>query len=272
MKRLLVIGQPIAHSLSPVMHQAALQALGSDVRYERREVAPKALPSFVAEARGDATLLGFNVTLPHKVAIAALLDRIEPSAERVGAVNTVARTGEALVGLNTDAEGLARSLREAGVDWRGRRAVVIGAGGAARAALIALEGADRTVAARDVTKAQALVAALDIEARVCALDGIDADRDLWIQATSATLDGRAGSELAERLPLERAPKDATVVDLVYRPRRTAVLAKAEASGLRTVDGTGMLVHQGALALERWLGVAAPVEVMRQALFTALGPA
>lgn len=267
--RLLVIGQPIAHSLSPVMHGAALAAQASPVRYGREEVAPRDLSAFVARARADRDLLGFNVTLPHKVAIMPLLDRLEPSAIEAAAVNTVARDGEALVGLNTDALGLARSLEEAHVAWRGAKAVVIGSGGAARAALVALRGAELTVAARDVDGARALVAALGVQAQVRSLEAIDPGAALWIQATSAPLDPAQGAALAAALPLDRAPRDATVVDLVYRPRTTAVLARAAALGLRTVDGTGMLVHQGALALERWLGRPAPVEVMRAALLAAL---
>jgi shikimate dehydrogenase len=266
-KRLWVIGQPIAHSLSPIMHGAALAALGGAVQYARREVAPAALAAFLDEVRGDASTLGFNVTLPHKVAIAPLLDRLEASAVQVGAVNTVVRQDGALVGLNTDAEGLARSLRE--VDVTPRRALVIGAGGAARAALVALEGAERRIAARDPEQARALVRSLGIDAAVQPLDGNDPDLDLLVQASSATLDPEQGAALAARLPLARLPRDAAVVDLVYRPRRTAVLAAAEALGLRTVDGTGMLVHQGALALERWLGVRAPLDVMRAALAGAL---
>jgi shikimate dehydrogenase len=267
--RLWVIGRPIAHSLSPIMHGAALAALGSAAQYGRREVAPDGLAAFVDEVRGDASTLGFNVTLPYKVAIAGFLDRLEASAVQVGAVNTVVREGGALVGLNTDAEGLARSLREAGIEPRGRRALVIGAGGAARAALVALEGAERRIAARDLEKARALVGILGIDAAVQPLDAIDPDVELLVQASSASLDPQQGAALAARLPLARLPREAAVVDLVYRPRRTAVLAAAEARDLRTVDGTGMLVHQGALALERWLGVPAPVAVMRAALTAAL---
>lgn len=281
---LVVIGHPIAHSLSPRMHAAALAALGlgDRITYAALDVAPEELRAFV-EALRAGRYLGANVTAPHKRAVMALSLRIEPDAAAIGAVNTLAREADGtLVGANTDAPGLGRALAEAGAVVRGARALVLGAGGAARAAVVALgrAGAARIdVAARRSEEASALVASLAPVLPDVALDVVRLERSvlaaraapttLVVQATSATLDEEAGGALAARVPFTALRPDALVCDLVYRPRQTAVLRAAARAGLRTLDGTGMLVHQGALALERWLGVTAPVDAMRAAVLDAL---
>lgn len=274
---LAVIGHPIAHSLSPRMQTAAIDTLGLDAAYLAIDVAPERLARTVRDlARLGAR--GFNVTLPHKEAIVASLDEVEGEARAIGAVNTVVREGDRWVGANTDARGLVRSIEEQGIPIAGRRATVIGAGGAARAAAygLAIAGAAKvTIAARRRDRADALARAL---APACGTTTIAAavidpvrmrrdlaHTDLLVQASSATMRAEDGEELARALPIDAMPEDAAVVELVYRPRRTAVLAIAEARGLRTVGGLGMLVHQGALALERWLGVQAPIAAMRSAL-------
>ena len=284
--RLLAVrGHPVGHSLSPAMHGAALAALGlSDrVSYVARDVAPDALAAAVEELR-DGRLLGASVTLPHKRAVMALCDRVEPDAALIGAVNTLVREPDGtIVGVNTDAPGLGRALADAGVLAEAHHALVVGAGGAARAAVVTLAhaGVERIhVAARRRLEADALVASLASTLGPVGLAAIDLAPEairaagqsltLVIQATSATLDEGAGTALARLVPFGALAPGATVCDLVYRPRRTAVLRAAETAGLRTVDGTGMLVHQGALALERWLGVSAPIGVMRAAVERALG--
>lgn len=274
MKELLaVIGHPIHHSLSPAMHGAAIASLGLDAVYLAFDVAPGALGDAVRGLRALGAR-GFNVTLPHKETIVAHLDAIDDAARAIGAVNTVVREGDRLLGTNTDARGLVRSLEEAGVALGGARVVVVGAGGAARAAAygIAAAGASAVIVAAR-RPAQASVIAHDLGGVITA-GPLDAPRllagcDLLVQASSATLHDDAGRALAEALPLDELAPGAAVIDLVYRPRVTAVLAAAAARGLRTVDGLGMLVHQGALALERWTGRPAPIAVMREALERAL---
>jgi shikimate dehydrogenase len=272
--RLGVIGHPVGHSLSPIMHGAALAALGrDDVSYEAIDVPPAELARFVR----TNVLDGLNVTLPHKQAVIPILAEVDEVARAIGAVNTIVREGERLVGTNTDALGLVRSLEEEGITLRGARCVVLGSGGAARAAVVGLCDAGvasiavvarrapaAAVLARELARPGVVLSAHAQDALARAASGVE----LLIQATSATL-GPEAEPFARAIPFEALDRSATVVDLVYRPRVTTVLRRARDHGLRTVDGTGMLVHQGAAALSRWLGVAAPIDVMREAVLGAL---
>ncbi len=276
--RFAVIGSPIAHSRSPEMHQAAYRALGIDATYERILVAPEALEGFVA-ALPTSGLGGVNVTLPHKERIASLVDVSTKVATSVGAVNCVTVLDDGrLEGDNTDAPGSIRALAEAGCEVCGRRCVVLGAGGAARAAVVGLveAGAEEVViAARRPDAAEALVAGLTRHLGAPPLrasglgeelEGVFAAAGLLVQATSATLkDTETARTFAASLPLAALPATAVVTDLVYAPLCTTVLAAAEARGLTTVDGLGLLIHQGALSFERWLGRTAPIDVMRRAV-------
>lgn len=272
-----ILGWPVEHSASPAMHNAAFEAAALDAVYVAFAVRPHALAAAVAGLQALG-VRGFNVTLPHKQAVVALLDEVEPDALAIGAVNTVVRDGDRLIGTNTDGAGLVRSLDEAGVAVRGRRVTVLGAGGAARAAAVGLAtaGAARiTVAARRIERAEALLAGVkpairDVPCEACAigddLPACFAASDLLVQATSATLgSGPEASRFAASLPIDALPEGAAVVDLVYDPLTTTVLLAARERGLRTVDGMGMLLHQGAAAFERWTGVSAPIDAMRRAL-------
>ena len=300
-----VLGWPVAHSRSPAMHNAAFEALGLDAVYVPLAIAPERLPQAIAALRTLA-IAGANVTLPHKSAMlalggtapalrggafrgtapalrgGALLDDVEPAARAIGAVNTIVRDGARLLGANTDAEGLARSLQHARVTLTGARAIVLGTGGAARAALVGLAGAgveQICVAGRRLAQAEALVAELRAHCAPSVLAAADlaalpgaalADCDLLVQATSATLgDGAGAHAFAASVPLEDLPAHAVVCDLVYKPLHTALMQRASERGLRTVDGLGMLLHQGALAFERWTGRQAPLEIMRAALHAGL---
>jgi shikimate dehydrogenase len=270
-----VMGWPVAHSRSPAMHNAALAALGLDDVYVGLAVPPARL-SHAVEAATALGVAGFNVTLPHKTAIMPLLAEIEPAARAIGAVNTVVRVGERWLGANTDAGGLLRALGEAGVDPRACTAVVLGAGGAARAAVVALSagGAARiTIAARRIAAARTVAAELCEHCAPTQLEAADlgatlaaalAHAGLLIQATSASL-GAEARQFAAAIPLHALPADAVVCDLVYKPLQTELLRRASERSLRCVDGLGMLLHQGALAFQRWTGEPAPVAVMRAAL-------
>jgi shikimate dehydrogenase len=270
-----LLAHPAGHSLSPVMHGAAFAALGIDGRYTAWDVAPASLAEAVARIRDDADIVGCNVTVPHKRAVIASLDELTPIATRLGAVNTVVKRGGRLVGDNTDAPGFARAVAELGVPLTGATALVLGAGGAAAAVVAALVDAGAAVRIHNRTRERAdhLVARWRREGDVAAVDDgalcALAQRADWIVNT--TVVGMDGGPPGSPLPRTCLPERGVVVDLVYRPRTTPLLAAAGAAGLAVQDGLPMLVHQGALAFEAWTGRPAPVEVMRAAVEGALAP-
>ena len=273
--RLGIFGWPVAHSKSPQMHESAASALGIELRYERFEVAPDDLADAV-ERKHEAGIDGYNLTVPHKEAIMALIDEVAPAARAIGAVNTVVRVDGRYIGHNTDAPGLVRSLEEAGVQVGDARVVVVGAGGAARAAVVGLANAgasEVTVLSRRPEQGEALVRSLGAHVE-CALDAAPLSEASWsfetatllVQATSATLESNPGAfAFAAALPIDALPAEAAVVDMVYKPLKTSVLARAEERGLSIVDGLGMLLHQGAIAFEMWTGFEPPLDVMRASL-------
>jgi shikimate dehydrogenase len=273
--RLGIFGFPVAHSKSPEMHQAAADALGIALEYDRFEVAPADLSAEVMR-KHDEGIDGYNLTVPHKEAVMALLDGVAPLARAIGAVNTVVRTDDGYVGHNTDAPGFVRSLEEAGVRVDDARVVVLGAGGAARAAVVGLAeagAAEIAVLARRPEQSEALVESLAKHVN-CTIEAASLSEADWhfdsatlvVQATSATLESNPrANEFAAMLPIDSLPSDAAVVDMVYKPVRTAVLARSEERGLKVVNGLGMLLHQGAIAFEMWTGSAPPLDVMREAL-------
>ena len=259
----LVLGHPVAHSLSPAMHNAAFRALGLPHRYEAQDVAPDELPAAVVRLRALHELVGANVTVPHKEAIGRLLDGVTPEARAIGAVNTIVRSGSRLEGHNTDRIGFAAALVERDVAVAGRRVLVLGAGGAARAAVLALlaGGATVVVANRTAARAAQLTAALGgapiawPKADRHALAGID----ILVNATSAGLQGE------DPLPGVALPAGLTVFDLIPTARLTPLLIRSAAAGCRTVDGLLMLLHQAAASFALWTGDNAPVPAMRAAL-------
>ena len=274
-----LIGHPVAHSLSPRFQQAALDALGIDARYEAWDTSPETLPQAVERLRSGG-MLGANVTVPHKVAVLRLVDRPDALAERVGAVNTVVRRDGVLHATNTDVSGILHALAEAGVELAGQRVVLLGAGGAARAAVVALRQARAarvTVANRTPGRAQALVAVggADLEVRTCPLDVHSgtlrralSQAALVIHSTSLGM-LRGPDEYATPVPAELFSAGQTAFDLVYVPERTPFLRAAEQGGARTIGGLSMLVHQGAESFRLWTGLEPPLEVMFAAARQAL---
>jgi shikimate dehydrogenase len=283
-----VLGWPVAHTLSPAMHNAAFAAMGLDWTYVALPVRPESLPAAIAGARA-LSLGGLSITIPHKVAVIPLLDGLLESAERVGAVNTVVfRDGRAL-GANTDGDGFLRSVgEEAGFAPAGARVAVIGSGGAARGVALAAAAAGAAairVASRSAEQANAIA----LDAALCnpgaitsvqPLDGAlwDADEapfDLVVQATPlgmAKSPGDPAWEQAITVFDRLLPPDCSgtiLSDLVYRPALTPLLTVGASRGGRLHGGLGMLVHQGALALELWTGLPAPVGAMRAAAEQAL---
>lgn len=262
-----VIGWPVRHSLSPVIHGAAFAATGLDWTYLAFPVAPGDAPQAIAGMRALG-IEGLSVTMPHKAPVAALVDRTTADAAALGAVNCVFRDGDLLVGDNTDGAGFVDSLWvDEDIDPAGMHCVVFGAGGAARAVVRALAsaGADRvSVVNRSEARAR-MAAALAGDRGVVATSQAVADADLVVNATPVGMgddDGLVVDPVATR-------PDTVVVDLVYHPAVTPLLAAATAAGRPTVGGLGMLVHQAARAFERWTKVDAPVVEMTAAARSAL---
>ena len=266
--RLGLIGDPIAHSLSPAIQQPALDALGVPARYELWPTPVPDLPTRIAALRAR-DVLGANVTVPHKVAAMELVDDVSPTARRAGAINTIVNREGRLTGDNTDVHGFGAALAEVCSDVSSRSVLILGAGGAARAVVLALEGmgpAGIALANRDLTRGRRLAADLGPTAiRVVtyddkALSGELARAGLLINATSIGWH-RGEAPLPLRL-LAALPGGALVVDLTYR--ETDLLMAARERGLAVLDGLPMLVHQGARALELWTGHPAPLATMLEA--------
>jgi len=256
MARVVLLGHGISYSASPAMHTAAFRAAGLDWTYELADVPPERLPAAVAALR-EPEAGGANVTIPHKIAVMPLLDELEGDAVAVGAVNTIRRDGDRLVGSNTDVTGVRVALGAAGVEPAGAHVVVLGVGGSARAAGIALRGADVTFVARRPD------AGAGLPGRVVAWS--DAWQPLVRHADvvlNATPLGRRGE-----MPLRPAylPPRGAVIDLVYVEGGTPLVRRARQLGLRCVDGWGVLVAQGAASFQAWTSRTAPLDAMRGAL-------
>ncbi|BCW94914.1 MAG: shikimate dehydrogenase [Fimbriimonadales bacterium] len=268
-----VLGYPVRHSLSPAMHNAAFQSLGLNGVYLAFEVAPDRLADAIQGMRG-LKIRGLNLTIPHKEAVIPLLDGLTDAASRIGAVNTLFWDGDRLMGDNTDAEGFLRVLREGGVNPAHQTVLVLGAGGAARAVVYALqtEGCTVILANRSLDRAHALAEAFGVGTVLPLERDALAPHAAQIHGVvNCTALGMTPNEASmPPLPLEALPEACWVCDLVYRPLETRLLQAAKAHGLKTIDGLGMLAHQGALAFERWTGAPAPVSVMRDAALHALG--
>lgn len=261
-----VIGSPVSHSRSPLLANAAFRSAALDWAFVAFEVAPGAAHEAITAVR-TLGLGGLMVTMPHKVDVIASLDRVTPAAAALGAVNSVAWEGQELVGDNTDGPGLVASLRhDEGVDPDGLRCVVLGAGGAARSVAwsLAAAGASEVVVVNRTTERAEVAAALAGDVGRVGTAGDVTHADLVVNATAV---GMGAAPRAEGpLPVDGSllGPHQTVVDLVYQPLSTPLLRAAAARGARPVDGLGMLVHQAALSIERWTGVAPDLAVMAAA--------
>jgi shikimate dehydrogenase len=263
--RLGVIGDPVAHSLSPALHQPALDQLAIAAVYERWHTVAADLAKRVESLRQPG-VLGASVTVPHKIAVMSLIDEVSPAARRAGAVNTIVNRDGVLFGDNTDIYGFGVTVSSALEGRTPRVALVLGAGGAARAVVLALEAAgagEIVVANRDVGRAERLAHDLDpAPVRPVRLDEEMLTRELpraelLVNATS--LGWHTGESPIALENLDLLAAGAVVADLTYRD--TDLLVAAQARGLKTVDGLPMLVHQGARAFELWTGAGAPVQTM-----------
>ncbi|UCB42380.1 MAG: shikimate dehydrogenase [Dehalococcoidales bacterium] len=269
-----LIGDPVEHTMSPAMHNAAYRQVGLDYVYipfrVRAEELGKAIDGMKA-----FNIRGLNVTIPHKVAVIPFLDKLDPLAEKIGAVNTIVNDNGVLTGYNTDATGFLRALLEKGIEPRGKKALILGAGGASRAVslILADSGAERLII---LNRSQELDWAYELAGNISQLYNMDAkagelnresldsvmeriDISILVNATSVGM-----------MPdINNTPVDANlfrpglvVFDVVYNPLRTRLLRDAEAAGAKTISGIEMLAWQGALAFEKWTGQEAPLDLMK----------
>ncbi len=264
-----LVGKPVAGNPTQEMLEAAFAAAGLDARYVSLEVEPDALPDAVRGLRGLG-VRGAHVTVPHKVAVVPLLDRLTQAARLAGAVNCIKRDGDELIGDNTDGRGFLTSLRGV-ADPKGTTAVVIGAGGAARAiaAELRLAGAARiTIVNRTLERAEQVAAAIGPPCEAVRLTepwAIPATARVVVQATTVGM-----GDAEARVPLVWPGGEGIAADVVIAPPRTAFLRDAEASGRLTLDGLGMLVEQAVIGFRWWTGLEPDAGAMRRALVRELG--
>jgi len=273
-----LFGWPVGHSLSPAMHNAAFAALNLNWIYIPLPLAPDQISNAVPSLRA-LNFVGANVTIPHKQAVMRYLDHIDEGALAIGAVNTIALKADGAHGYNTDEYGFLESLLEMDFDPKGMRCLILGAGGAARATVFSLANAGASaiiVCNRTVERAAFLVDDLQSSFDNIAftyenlspdtLEAINGHIDLVVNTTSVGMKPAADTT---PWPLDIPLPEAVICDLVYNPPETRFLQQAETAGLKTIDGIGMLVHQGAKAFEIWTGQMPPADLMRQMVVEGL---
>jgi shikimate dehydrogenase len=274
-----LIGDPVEHTMSPPMHNAAFNKLGLDYAYLPFRVRPEDLYGAVAGLKA-LNVVGFNVTIPHKVAVIPLLDGLDPLAEKIGAVNTVVNDNGMLKGYNTDASGFLQALLKRDIEPRGKNIVLLGAGGAARAiAYILTERKARLTIlnrreeldwAEKIAEKIKTDLALDVEVFELLTENLEralSSADILVNATSVGMSPAADASL---VPADLLKEGLVVTDIVYNPVRTRLLKEAEAAGAVTVPGIDMLIWQGALAFEKWTGRKAPFYLMKEVVLGGLG--
>ncbi|MBD2316230.1 shikimate dehydrogenase [Phormidium tenue] len=275
-----VMGFPVSHSLSPVMHNAAIASMGFDYVYVPFPIPVEDLPAAIAGLKAIQSVQGFNLTIPHKVEVIPLLDEVLPIAKAVGAVNTVKRVGDRWVGTNTDVAGFLSPLKQLNCDWGNSPAVILGSGGAAKAVVAAcleLGCPVIHVVGRDSKKMKKFHGAMtsqlhDYNLRVhpwTSIPHLLEVAGIVINATPIGMASDPNTPISEA-EMDLLPDQAIAYDLIYTPRPTKFLQIAAARGLKAIDGLEMLINQGAIGLEFWLDQPVPIEIMRQALITHLG--
>ncbi|MCL0094566.1 shikimate dehydrogenase [Dehalococcoidales bacterium] len=262
-----IIGDPIEHTMSPIMHNAAFKKLGIDCWYLPFRVRKEELGKAIEGMRA-LNISGLNVTIPHKVAVIPFLDKLDPMARKIGSVNTIVNDDGVLTGYNTDATGFLQALLEKGIRPEGKNIVILGAGGASRAIsfILAERGGNLVILNRTLDKAKEWVSRLskilNREAKALKLDEENLvvameKADILINATSV---GMSPDETL--VPAQLLKPGLIIFDIVY-PIKTRLLREAEAAGSQTISGLDMLVWQGAMAFEKWTGKAAPLELMKE---------
>lgn len=270
-----LLGHPVSHSISPQMHNIAFDHLGLDYAYLAFDTKEKNLEKIV-EAMKVLNVAGFNVTMPNKQSIMQFLDEVSKEAEWIGAVNTVHNDNGKLIGYNTDGKGYVQSLREENIDFVGKKIVIVGAGGAARAICIqlAIDGAGEiAILNRSLAKAKEIRDIISEKLSECSVSALEfndrnlkealEDGSILINATSLGMDHHEDkSILSDPKVLKR---DLVVSDLIYKPDKTRLLKLAEAAGCKTINGFGMVIWQGAMAFKLWTGEDMPVDLVKTAI-------
>lgn len=272
-----LIGNPLKHTISPAFQQAAFDYYGLEAQYQAVELAASELPNFIKDLRAKDAY-GVNVTIPYKETVIPFLDSMDSLSATVGAVNTIVSESGKLVGYNTDVQGFGRALlEEAGFDAAGKRVVLLGAGGAAKAVVVALLDmgvASLVVVNRHNERGETLIRRFENRAKATVVSALPWDLsslaealrecDMVVNATSLGL--KTGES---PLPKGLIPSKALIYDLIYNPPATQLLVDAKECGSKTLNGLPMLVYQGAASFEIWTGKKAPVDVMMRAAEVAL---
>jgi len=274
-----VIGDPIEHTMSPVMHNAAFKKLGLDYLYVPFRVRKEELGRAVEGMRA-LNIRGLNVTIPHKVAIIPLLDKLDPLVEKIGAVNTIVNDGGVLTGYNTDATGFLQALLEEEVEPEGKNIVILGAGGASRAVsfILAERGASLVILNRQLELdwaeelARRISQSFNKEVKALILNeenlAVVLERaDVLVNATSVGMSPKIDET---PVPARLLKPGLIIFDILYNPVKTRLMKEAEVAGAQTIGGLDMLVWQGALAFEKWTGHKAPYDLMKREVIKALG--
>ncbi len=273
-----VIGDPIEHTMSPVMQNAAFERMGLDYWYVPFRVKKEELGKAIDGMRA-LNIKGLNVTIPHKVAVIPFLDKLDPLAEKIGAINTIVNDDGTLTGYNTDAAGFLQTLLESGIEPRGKNVVILGAGGASRGIsfILAERGTHLVILNRllELEWAEDLAGRLSetFGEEVGALEMVDENlagalekADILVNATSV---GMSPSIDETPVPIKLLKPGLVIFDIVYNPIKTRLQREAEQIGAKTISGIDMLVWQGALAFEKWTGVEAPIELMKKEVIRIL---
>lgn len=265
MNRVGLIGHPVGHSVSPAFQQAAFDALGLEVRYEAWDTLPEGLEQRMASLRAEG-VLGANITVPHKEAVLPFIEAVPPDAAAIGAVNTVVNRDGQLMGHNTDGLGFKTACEEASIDVAARPAVIIGAGGAARAITYLLSEVDpRSILVLNRTPAKARRLAVDFgvgcDSLAEAPESVFQSARLLVNATSI---GLAGGPAGVPVDPSRLSPSCAVVDIVANPAETEFVRQARAAGCQALGGLPMLVHQGAASFRLWTGLNPPLKIMMEA--------
>jgi shikimate dehydrogenase len=266
-----IIGDPIEHTMSPVMHNAAFEKMRVDYFYVPFRVKKEQLAKAIEGVRA-LNIRGLNVTIPHKVTIIPFLDKLDPLAEKIDAVNTIVNDEGILTGYNTDATGFLQALLERGIEPRGKNIVILGAGGASRAISFTLaeRGSNLVILNRllELDWAEELAGRLshiftkEVEALELNEDNLAEvleKADILVNATSVGMSPNIDETL---VPFNHLKSSMVVFDILYNPIKTRLLREAEQAGAETISGIDMLVWQGASAFEKWTGLKAPIELMR----------
>ena len=269
-KKFAVIGHPIGHSLSKVMHTRVFQELDLPHTYDAIDIAPENLEHFIKTTDLD----GINVTIPHKVAVMQHMNNLDKSARDIHAVNTV-QFGETRTGYNTDGVGFSKSLEEETINPEGRNTLVVGAGGVSRAILVSLLNCNANVTLTNRTKQKAidLVSELNAQDKIKIIDYTTESLKQELQDTylivNTTSIGMHPYQDASPIPKELLKPTHIIFDAVYNPLETKLIQDAKEKGCKTISGVNMLVHQGAQSLRIWLGIEPPIQSMKDAVLSAL---